>query len=165
MRLAYSALMLAGLAVPMAAQAQSGCIAPCVAEAGARPLRVSVIANLDFARIAGGVGGGTLSIDPVTGDARPQGDVRPIGAMAFSARILVEGEPGRAIRVLLPRGIAMTSRQGGRVEVRRLVTNLPPAPRLGPDGRLEFAIGGDLDLSGGISGEFRGAIEVTAEYE
>jgi hypothetical protein len=131
-----------------------------------RPVQVTITANLDFSRLTTRQGGGgSLRIDPVTGAALSQGDVAAIGGMAFSGRALVEGEPNRAVRVSLPGEIVMTSAQGGTVRVRRLITSLPPAPSLGPDGRLEFAFGGELEVEGGVSGEFRGRVSITVDYD
>lgn len=128
-------------------------------------MRVTITANLDFSRLTVRDGGGALAIDPVTGAAIPRGSVAAIGGMAFSGRVLVEGEPNRAVRVQLPEDIILTSSTGGSVRVRRITTSLAAAPQLGPDGRLEFAFGGELQIDGGVSGEFRGRISITVGYE
>lgn len=65
----------------------------------------------------------------------------------------------------MPSTIRLTSPTGGSVEIVRLRTNLSAAPRLDMHGRLEFAFGGDLLLKGNVSGQFRGRIPITAEYE
>ena len=78
---------------------------------------------------------------------------------------MVTGEPGRAVRIDMPSAIRLTSATGGSVEIVNLRTNLSPAPRLDMYGRLEFAFGGDLLLKGNVSGQFRGRIPITAEYE
>lgn len=130
-----------------------------------RPVRITIIANLDFSRLTVRDGGGGLVVDPVTGAISPRGGAASIGGMAFSGRALVEGEPNRAVRVLMPDEIVLSSPTGGQVRVRNIVSTLSPAPRLGPDGRLEFAFGGELNASGGQSGEFRGRIAITVGYE
>lgn len=130
-----------------------------------RPVRVTIIANLDFSRLTVRDSGGGLVIDPVTGAVSPRGSAASIGGMAFSGRVLVEGEPNRAVRVQMPDEILLTSSTGGQARVRRIITSLSPAPRLGIDGRLEFAFGGELTADGGASGEFRGRIAVTVGYE
>ena len=168
-RLLSLAAALLLLPITGAATAQS-CLA-CADDAGAeaptrdRPVRVTIIANLDFSRLTIRDGGGGLVIDPVTGAASPRGSAAAIGGMAFSGRALVEGEPNRAVRVQMPEEIILTSLTGGQARVRRIVTSLSPAPRLGPDGRLEFAFGGELQAEGGASGEFRGRIAITVGYE
>jgi hypothetical protein len=130
-----------------------------------RPVRVTIIANLDFSRLTVRDGGGGLVVDPITGAVSPRGSAASIGGMAFSGRALVEGEPNRAVRVLMPEEIVLTSSTGGNVRVRRIISSLSPAPRLGTDGRLEFTFGGELEVEGGASGEFRGRIAITVGYE
>lgn len=161
--------LLAVLPWPQAVQAQS-CLA-CdsnVMEPSStreRPVRVTIIANLDFSRLTVRDSGGGLVLDPVTGMITPQGSAASIGGMAFSGRVLVEGEPNRSVRVQLPDEILLTSPTGGQARVRRIVSNLSAAPRLGIDGRLEFAFGGELQADGGATGEFRGRIAITVGYE
>lgn len=134
------------------------------AEQPTRPLRMTITANLDFARLTSGDTGGELSVDP-SGSVVPRGRVRALGGMAFAGRAEVEGEPGRVIRVDLPATVELTSTSGGTVRVRNLRTNLPPGARLGADGRLGFAFGGDLDVRGDVDGQFRGRIAITVDYE
>ncbi len=161
--------LLIAMALPTGASAQT-CLA-CGADAGdrptplERPIRVTIIANLDFSRLTVRDGGGGLAVDPVTGAVSPRGSAASIGGMAFSGRAAVEGEPNRAVRVLMPDEIVLTSSTGGNVRVRRIVSSLSAAPRLGPDGRLEFSFGGELQADGGASGEFRGRIAITVGYE
>ncbi len=172
-RLFLPLIMLALMTSPTPATAQS-CLA-CEAGAGdsagadasarERPVRVTIIANLDFSRLTVRDGGGGLVVDPETGAVSPRGGAASIGGMAFSGRALVEGEPNRAVRVLMPEEIILTSSTGGQARVRRIITTLSPAPRLGPDGRLEFAFGGELQAEGGATGEFRGRIAITVGYE
>jgi hypothetical protein len=153
----------------MAASAQT-CLA-CADSAGEtaalreQPVRVTIIANLDFSRLTVRDSGGGLVVDPVTGAVSPRGSAAAIGGMAFSGRALVEGEPNRSVRVQMPEEIILTSSTGGQVRVRRIVTSLSPAPRMGVDGRLEFTFGGELQVEGGASGEFRGRIAITVGYE
>jgi hypothetical protein len=134
-------------------------------DAAVRPLRITITANLDFARLTSGDSGGALSIEPATGAVVPRGRVRQLGGMAFAGRADVEGEPGAAVRVELPQVIEMTSSSGGRVHVRNLHTDLGPDARIGADGRLSFAFGGDLDVRGDVDGQFRGRITISIEYE
>jgi 2-keto-4-pentenoate hydratase/2-oxohepta-3-ene-1,7-dioic acid hydratase in catechol pathway len=42
--------------------------------------------------------------------------------------------------------------------------NLPPAPRLDTNGRLNFRFGGIVRLTGDTDGEFRGDVRVNVEY-
>jgi hypothetical protein len=130
-----------------------------------RPLSITITANLDFARLTSGDAGGALSIEPATGAVVPHGRVRQLGGMAFAGRADVEGEPGAAVRVELPTMIEMTSSSGGRVQVRNLRTDLGSDARIGADGRLSFAFGGDLNVRGDVDGQFRGRITIHIDYE
>lgn len=142
------------------------------AEAGAtdrissadRPLRVDVTADLDFSRLVSGGGGGSVTISP-EGSGRTLGQLALVGGLGFSGRVRIEGAPGRQIRVDMPDEVLLTSSNGRSVHVRDIETNLPPAPRLGADGRLEFAFGGRLETDGDSDGDYRGRIQVTVTYE
>ncbi|MBU0824201.1 MAG: DUF4402 domain-containing protein, partial [Alphaproteobacteria bacterium] len=54
---------------------------------------------------------------------------------------------------------------GRTARVTDLVTDLSAAPRLGPDGRLQFRFGGRLQVAGADDGDYRGRIPVTVEYQ
>lgn len=132
----------------------------------ARPLHIEIRSSLDFSRAtATGSNGGSIAIDPDSGTRTTIGDVLDLGGSPFAGSALVSGEPGRAVRIDMPPTIRLTSATGGSVEIVKLRTNLPPAARLDMYGRLEFAFGGDLLLKGNVSGQFRGRIPITAEYE
>lgn len=132
----------------------------------ARPLRIEIRSSLDFSRAtATGNSGGSIAIDPDSGARTVSGDVLDLGGAPFAGSAVVTGEPGRAVRIEMPATIRLSSATGGSVEIVNLRTNLSPAPRLDNYGRLEFAFGGDLLLKGSVSGQFRGRIPITAEYE
>jgi Domain of unknown function (DUF4402) len=129
-------------------------------------LRVEIRTQLDFSRAAtGGSGGGQISIDPSNGSRRVDGDVVDLGGSALAGSAVVTGEPGRSVRIDMPLSIRMSGSTGGAIEITNLRTNLPPGPELDQFGRLEFSFGGDLRISGGVAGTFRGRIPITAEYE
>lgn len=132
---------------------------------GAMPLRVEVETQLDMGRIAVGAMGGEIEIDPVTGSRRLRGHVFDLGGFALTGLVTVRGEPGAAVRVILPASIDMEGSHGRTARVGGLVTDLPPAPRLGPDGRLQFRFGGRLQVAGADDGDYRGRIPVTVEYQ
>jgi Domain of unknown function (DUF4402) len=130
------------------------------------PIQVEIRTQLDFSRAASaGSGGGQISVDPTSGTRAFEGGVVDLGGSALAGSAIVRGEPGRAVRIDLPLSIRMTGSNGGAIEVSNLRTNLPPNPKLDSFGQLEFSFGGDLQISGNISGTFRGRIPVTAEYE
>jgi hypothetical protein len=129
-----------------------------------QPLRIDVIADLDFSRLVAGRNGGSVRIHP-DGGGSAAGGAAPIGGYGFSGRVLVSGTPGRTVRIDLPHEAVLTAASGRIARVREIVANLPALARLGPDGRLEFAFGGRLDLDGEADGDYRGRIDVTVSYE
>jgi hypothetical protein len=76
----------------------------------------------------------------------------------------VRGEPGRAIRVDLPRHLELHSMSGGRISIDEIVTDLPADPRLDSVGNLSFRFGGRIRYSGNNDGDFRGELPITVEY-
>lgn len=129
------------------------------------PLRVEVGAALDFDRVAlTAPGGGSIRIDPRTRARTMGGAAANLGGLAMAGTATVRGEPGRAIRVDLPAAVSLRTPGGGRAEISELATDLPPAPRLGPDGSLSFSFGGRLDVGGDLDGEYRGRIAITVDY-
>lgn len=132
----------------------------------ARPLNIEIRSSLDFSRATStGDSGGSIAIDPNSGARTVSGDIVDLGGSPFAGSAVITGEPGRAIRLEMPSTIRLTSATGGSIEITNLRTNLSPAPRLDMYGQLEFAFGGDLILKGNVSGQFRGRIPITAEYE
>lgn len=128
-----------------------------------RPLRVEVVTNLDFARLVAGNSGGSLTIDANAG-THAVGDVRPLGGFVLSGRILIEGQPGRMVRITIPSDASMNG-TNGRILISNIASDVAPVLPLGPDGRLEVRFGAELRLVGTISGNFRGRIPVTVDYE
>ena len=129
------------------------------------PLRVTVVADLDFPLLVSDGRGGSITLDPSSGQSRADGTVSTMGGSGFSGRAVVEGSPGRTIRIDLPQEVRLSSTGGGEVRITNIVSSLPPRARLGPDGRLEFSFGGRLELDGRADGDFRGRIPITVSYE
>ncbi len=129
------------------------------------PLRIDVETRLDMGRIAVGAMGGEVEIDPASGARRLRGDVVDLGGFALSGTVTVRGEPGAEVRVILPASIDLESGHGRTARVSGLVTDLAAAPRLGPDGRLQFRFGGRLQVAALDDGDYRGRIPVTVEYQ
>jgi Domain of unknown function (DUF4402) len=128
-------------------------------------LRIEIRTQLDFSQATVGNSGGQIRLDPKSGDRTVAGSVVNLGGMAFAGSVLVQGTPGRNIRIDLPSTITMRNARGGSLVVRNLRTNLSAAPRLDSFGKLEFAFGGDLEIGGDAFGDYRGRIPITAEYE
>ncbi|MDZ3832139.1 MAG: DUF4402 domain-containing protein [Sphingopyxis sp.] len=173
LRVLFLSLLSAGVsgaaAIPVAAQcmlcavtATDGRIAAREAET---PLRVEVETQLDLGRVAAGAAGGAVELDPVSGSRRLSGDLVDLGGFSLSGSVSVRGAPGAAVRVILPATVDLESEGGRNARVTGLVTDLPPAPRLGPDGRLRFRFGGRLQVAGLGDGDYRGRIPVTVEYQ
>lgn len=135
------------------------------ARQAATPLRVDVETRLDMGRIAVGAMGGEVEIDPASGARRLRGDVVDLGGFALTGTVIVRGEPGAEVRVILPASVDLESGHGRTARVTGLVTDLSAAPRLGPDGRLVFRFGGRLQIAGLDDGDYRGRIPVTVEYQ
>lgn len=129
------------------------------------PLRIDIETQLDMGRVAAGAMGGEVELDPLSGARRLRGDVVDLGGFAVTGTVTVTGEPGAAVRVILPASVDLESDRGRSARVSGLVTDLGAAPRLGPDGRLRFRFGGRLQIAGLDDGDYRGRIPVTVEYQ
>ncbi|MEH6791013.1 DUF4402 domain-containing protein [Parasphingorhabdus sp.] len=130
------------------------------------PLRIEITTDLDFSRLAVlGSGGGRVIIDPTSGDRQIRGSIANLGGIALHGEGRLTGEPGRNVRIFLPQRIQLSAPNGAVAELERLETNLPELARLDQTGRLNFAFGGELSVRGDASGQFRGRIAITAEYE
>lgn len=129
------------------------------------PLRIDIETRLDMGRVAVGAMGGEVEIDPASGSRRLRGDVVDLGGFALSGTVIVRGEPGAEVRVILPASVDLESGRGRTARVTGLVTDLAAAPRLGSDGRLQFRFGGRLQVAALDDGDYRGRIPVTVEYQ
>ena len=169
MRLLLALLLFGAPPAPLAAQCQlcpqDGKDAAIVARKASMPLRVEVDTQLDMGRLAVGASGGEVEIDPLTGARRLRGDVRDLGGYAVTGVVTVSGEPGAEVRVFLPPTVDLESGDGRTARVVGLSTDLSAAPRLGPDGRLQFRFGGRLQVAALGDGDYRGRIPVTVEYQ
>jgi len=131
------------------------------------PVTIDITTRLSFSRTAltGNGQGGQISISPQNGSAQVQGGLVDLGGYALAGTAIVRGEPGRTVRIDMPRSIRMTSSTGGSIELGNLQTDLTPAPRLDATGVLNFSFGGALQVNGSVSGKFRGRIPITVQYE
>ena len=162
------AVALPGLAsvVPAAAQCRL-CDTPTTVRdeaATGKDIRLEIETNLSFDRlILFGGGAGTAVIRP-DGSTSAQGAVTDIGPRAMVGRALIHGQPGRAVRVELPRRILLHSVSGGQIAFDDVVSDLPSMPRLNEAGTLSFRFGGRLTVTGDADGEYRGDLPITVEY-
>lgn len=133
-------------------------------EAPAIPISLDVQVDLDFDQlIIGGAGDGSAELTP-EGARIASGAISSIGARAMVAEVVIRGEPGRQVEVVLPRRVELSGYSGGAIRVEQLRSDLPPMPRLDSSGRLKFRIGGVLHISGDVSGDFRGNLPIEVDY-
>lgn len=131
-----------------------------------KALHISIETALDFNRLAlTGPSGGAVTLDPDSGSRLVTGELRGLGGMWLSGNAVVTGEPGRVVRIELPTGVTLRAPGGGTAELESLETNLGASPRLDSSGRLTFAFGGKLRVSGNAAGDYRGRIRITVNYD
>ena len=161
------ALGLAAPAMPQDVTAPCSLCAPAPAAADdkpATPVKLDVEVNLDFDRLvlAGG-GDGSAELGP-DGVRNVSGSITAIGARAMVGEVVIRGEPGRYVRIELPRRIELQGISGGVIRLDSLRSDLPRMPRLDGNGRLKFRLGGMLHLTGDVSGAFRGDVTIDVDY-
>lgn len=130
----------------------------------APPVSLDVETSLDFDRlILAGTGDGSAEIGP-DGSRAVSGSISAIGARAVVGHVTIRGEPGRSVRIMLPRQIELIGLSGGTIQLDSIKSDLSAAPRLGSDGTLSFRFGGILRVSGDVDGEFRGDVPIDVDY-
>jgi hypothetical protein len=152
---------------PAAAQCRL-CDTPTTARdeaASGQDIRLEIETSLNFDRlILYGAGAGTALIRP-DGSTSAQGAVSDIGPRAMVGSATVHGQPGRAVRVELPRRILLHSINGGEISFDDVASDLPSLPRLDGSGTLSFRFGGRLTVTGDADGDYRGDFPITVEYQ
>jgi hypothetical protein len=127
-------------------------------------VRLEIDTDLDFDRlIVGGQGGGDATLRP-DGSGLATGSI-DMGPRARVATVIVHGQPGRALRIDVPRRIELYSLGGGRLTFDEVITDAPDLPKLDLAGNLTFHIGGRLRFMGGEDGDYRGDLPITVEYQ
>ena len=92
------------------------------------------------------------------------GSITAISARAMVGEVVIRGEPGRLVRVELPKRIELTGLAGGSIKLESIRSDLPDMPRLDGNGRLSFRFGGSLRISGDVDGEYRGDVPIGVDY-
>ncbi len=134
------------------------------AEDFTKGVALEVQAGLNFDRLVVlGPLGGTAVLRP-DGTRQTSGSIEAMGGRAMVGEAHVRGEPGRTIRIDLPRRIELFSLSGSRIVIDEIETDLPSLPRLDSAGMLTFRFGGRLQVNGEPEGDFRGDLPITAEY-
>jgi hypothetical protein len=134
------------------------------ADADEAPIALQVEAGLDFDRLVvlgRGEGSATLGAN---GSRQVSGTIQALSARAMVGEGRVRGQPGRAIRIELPRRVDLYSASGGHIVIDEIETDLPSLPRLDPAGKLSFRFGGRIRVSGDEEGNYRGDLPITGEY-
>jgi hypothetical protein len=157
----------AGAAKPTHAQCRL-CEKPTVEREGAAAegiIALEVEAGIDFDRlILLGPGEGSATLKP-DGSRQVSGRIGTISSRAMVGQARrVRGEPGRSVRVDLPRRIELHSLSGATIALEDIVSDLSAAPRLDSSGVLMFRFGGRLVITGDAEGDYRGDVPITVEY-
>lgn len=164
--LVLAALMLGGAPGPAPAQCRL-CGTPTTDLGEGDPsdrIQLEVSTILDFDRLVlAGTGAGAATLLP-NGERSATGTVVTLSGRAMVGSVTVRGEPGRAVRVDLPRRIDLHSVNGSIIAVDDITTDLPGLPKLDSAGSLSFRFGGRLTISGDADGEYRGDVPVTVDY-
>jgi hypothetical protein len=133
-------------------------------EKPASPISLHVEASLDFDQlILAGAGSGTAELGP-DGTRIVTGTVTALSARAMVGEVVIRGEPGRLLRVDLPRNIELFGFNGGSIHIDSIRSDLPAAPRLDSNGKLSFRFGGVIRVSGDTDGQFRGDVRIDVDY-
>lgn len=159
-------MIAAGFATPASAQCRL-CDTPTTSrdEPEAKgEVRLEVETSVDFDRlILSGPGEGSALLRP-DGSTAIAGTVAQMSPRAMVGTVTLRGEPGRAVRIGLPRRIVLHSLSGGQLTFDDVASDLPSLPYLDAAGTLTFRFGGRLRLSGDAEGDYRGDLPITAEY-
>ena len=143
------------------------CDAPTTAAPTDKPgqdVTLALETSIDFGRLVVSDGGeGSAALRP-DGSTAANGSVQDMSPRATVGTAVVQGEPGKAVRVELPSRIVLTSISGAEIVFEEVVSDLPSMPRLDSAGRLTFHIGGRLRVRGDAEGQYRGDLPITVEY-
>jgi Domain of unknown function (DUF4402) len=145
---------------PISALAQGGAAAPL------RPLQIDIIGDLDFGLAAqeGGFGGAII-VDPVTGARTLTGGLVSVSGSSFFGQARITGEPFAHVRIDLPSFASMNASHGGKAEITNLSADVPPVVVLDAGGVLDFHFAGRFSITRGEEGDFKGRVQITANYE
>ena len=157
-----------GVAAPFRAAAQCRlCDTPTTQVDGAAiegPVSLRIEASLNFDQlILLGSGEGSAQLRP-DGSSQVSGAIGAMSSRAMVGSATVRGEPGRAVRIDLPKQVELYSLSGGRLTLDEIVSDLPSTAKLDATGTLQFHFGGRIRLTGDAEGAYRGDMPITAEY-
>jgi hypothetical protein len=134
-------------------------------EGTASAVKLEVQAALDFDRLillqAGG--SGTARINP-DGSYSTTGALGSLSGRAMVGSVVIRGEPGKAVQVVLPGAILLHGLRGGTIRLESIASDLGGNPRLDSRGELRIRFGGELTIVGDAEGDYQGDIPLTVEY-
>jgi hypothetical protein len=130
----------------------------------ARPLSIEVESALDLGRAAANGAAGSISLDERSGARRVEG-MTDLGGFAIKGRVRLTGAPFARVRVSMPSTVRLIAPDGAMAEAVDLRLDLPTDAALDGAGTLSFTFGGRLIVPGGVAGDFRGRIPITADYQ
>ena len=131
-----------------------------------KPIHIEVDSLLDFSTAAHGeTGAGAIEVDPATGARRVSGGLIGFGGPALRGTVRITGQPFAAVRIEIPKLMAMTSTMGAKATITGITTTLPPNPVIGSNGQLNFSFGGRMIVADGAAGDFRGRFAIFADYQ
>ena len=132
---------------------------------GADDIRLEIETSLNFDRLIVSGGGPGAAVSRPDGSSASEGAVADVSPRAMVGTANVHGQPGRMVRVELPRRIELYSLSGGNISFEDVTSDLPSLPRLDSAGNLTFRFGGRVRISGDADGEYRGDLPITVEYQ
>ena len=152
---------------PVVAQAQCQLCASAAVPQLARsiPLRIDVTTTLDLGRAAQTRvnGAGAIALD-AGGQRRVTGSLADLGGLVLTGTVRLQGEPFAPVLIALPQRVTLFAPDGSSADVTDIRTDNPAVAMLNAQGMLTVNFGGRISVNGGISGDFRGQISITADY-
>lgn len=134
------------------------------------PFTVVKLADLEFGSMFAGTTAGTVTINPNTLGRTMTGGVSAAPGSFNPAEFITRGAPNRRVIVRLPSGPVTLSRIGGGGSM--TVTNWtrngapPTSTPLGPDGLLQFRVGGRLNVGANqMPGRYTGSFSIEVQYQ
>ena len=131
----------------------------------AAPVSLDVEASLDFDQlILAGTGDGSAELGP-DGTRIVTGAVTAISARAMVGEVAIRGEPGRLLRVDLPRNIELFGFNGGSIQHR--IRSVPTCRRRRASIRTAGSVSDSAESSACRAirmGEFRGDVPIDVDY-
>lgn len=132
---------------------------------GADSIQLDIETTLNFDRLVLSGSGDGAAVLRADGSTAAEGALTAISARAMVGTAIVHGQPGRMVRVELPRRVDLYSLSGGRITLDEVVSDLPSLPKLDSTGTLTFRFGGRVRVTGDSDGEYRGDLPITVEYQ